>query len=91
MTTVQQKAYLLTEQQRDALLNYLLDRPYREVAAGVEFLKNAPSTILNIEVPEPQGSTPTQGEPQSNGNTQQEVEVQVAPSSQEEFAVLSPV
>ncbi len=52
MAQVKQKVYLITEQQRDGLLNYLLNRPYKEVAAGVEFLNNAPTSIVNIEVPD---------------------------------------
>ena len=41
MTVSQQKVYLITDTQRDALLSYLQERPYKEVAAGVEFLLNA--------------------------------------------------
>ncbi len=52
MATVEQKVYLITEEQRDGLMNYLMNRPYREVANGVQFLTNAPSTILNVELPE---------------------------------------
>ncbi|GAA6621972.1 hypothetical protein [Scytonema sp. NUACC26] len=52
MAKVQQKVYFLTEQQRDSLLNYLQNRPYREVAGGVQFLTNAPTAILNMDVPE---------------------------------------
>lgn len=48
MTTSQQKVYLITEPQRDALLNYLQERPYKEVASGIEFLLNATSAVLNV-------------------------------------------
>ena len=47
MTTSQQKVYLITEPQRDALLSYLQERPYKEVAAGIEFLLNATTATLN--------------------------------------------
>ena len=49
MTVPQQKVYLLTEVQRDALLSYLQERPYKEVAAGVEFLLNATTAMLNVQ------------------------------------------
>ena len=48
MTTSQQKVYLITEPQRDALLSYLQERPYKEVAAGIEFLLNATTATLNV-------------------------------------------
>jgi len=47
MTASQQKVYLITEPQRDALLSYLQERPYKEVAAGIEFLLNATTAMLN--------------------------------------------
>jgi len=47
MTVSQQKVYLLTETQRDALLSYLQERPYKEVAAGIEFLLNATTAMLS--------------------------------------------
>lgn len=34
--------YLLSKEQRDVLLEYLMGRPYREVASGIEFLLNLP-------------------------------------------------
>jgi hypothetical protein len=52
MATIKRSVYLVSEQQRNALLNYLQDRPYREVAAGIEFLLNAPTANLNVDVPE---------------------------------------
>jgi hypothetical protein len=52
MATVQRPVYLISEQQRTALLGYLQDRPYREVAAGIQFLLNAPTANLNVDVPE---------------------------------------
>ncbi|MBD2449691.1 hypothetical protein H6G76_21475 [Nostoc sp. FACHB-152] len=78
MPEVKQRVYLLTEQQRDALLNYLLNRPYREVAPGIEFLNKAPSTILNIEIPEEQARhLPTEQESKSPANTQEKVEIRI--------------
>jgi hypothetical protein len=47
MTVSQQKVYLITEAQRDALLSYLQERPYKEVAAGIEFLLNATTAMLS--------------------------------------------
>jgi hypothetical protein len=35
-----------------ALLGYLQNRPYREVAAGIQFLVNAPTAAVNVELPE---------------------------------------
>lgn len=90
MTQVQQKVYLLTEQQRDALLNYLLNRPYREVAAGVEFLNNAPTTMLNIDLPDEQAESmlaEQEFKAQINGQKEGKIEVVNAPT--EELAVLS--
>jgi hypothetical protein len=58
MTTSQQKVYLITESQQEALLNYLQNRPYKEVAAGIQFLINAPTAVLNIrtqDLEEPMG------------------------------------
>ncbi len=34
--------YLLTEEQRNTLLAYFYQRPYGEVAKGVDMLKNLP-------------------------------------------------
>lgn len=62
MTQVKQTVYLLSEQQRNALLNYLQDRPFREVAAGIQFLMNAPTAALNVEVPEDQMANLSAGE-----------------------------
>lgn len=90
MTQVQQKVYLLTEQQRDALLNYLLNRPYREVAAGVEFLNNAPTTMLNIEIPDEQLAKSPEQKPTTQTNLQ-EVEIPLATVPQEEYSFLTPV
>lgn len=52
MTTLKRSVYLLSEQQRNALLNYLQNRPYREVAAGIQLLMNAPTAQVDVEIPE---------------------------------------
>lgn len=81
MAKVKQKVYLISEQQRNALLNYLLSRPYREVAGGVEFLKDAPTTMLNIEVPDDKLESfmsKSESEPENN------IQVEVIPSSTEQ-------
>ena len=95
MSKVKQKVYLMTEQQRDALLNYLLNQPYREVAGGVQFLTNAPSTVLNLDVPE-EGNANVSAEKstksEADNNQEQNADfatIQSAP--EEELAVLSPV
>ena len=88
MAKVQQKVYLLSEQQREALLNYLSSRPYREVAGGVQFLTNAPTTVLNLEVPEESIVMPEQQE-YSMGE-EQESQLEMAPSAPEQYAVFNP-
>lgn len=88
MAKVKQKVYLVSEQQRDALLNYLLNRPYREVAGGVQFLTNAPTTVLNLEVPEEESiGMPEQ---ESSASEEQESKLEMAPSAPEQYAVFSP-
>jgi hypothetical protein len=52
MAKVKQTVYLITEQQRDAIIGYLQNRPYREVASGIQFLMNAPTAVLNVDMPE---------------------------------------
>lgn len=91
MAKVKQKVYLMTEQQRDALLNYLLNQPYREVAGGVQFLTNAPTTVLNLEVPE-EGDANVSAEKEAEATQEQEMKFATIPSApEEEFAVLNPV
>jgi secreted PhoX family phosphatase len=86
MATVKQKVYLITEQQREGLLNYLLNRPYREVAAGVQFLTDAPTTILNVELPEE--SATLNGEEASQSAPEQEPKLlEIVPSSSEELVL----
>jgi hypothetical protein len=63
MTTTKRTVYLISEQQRNALLNYLQDRPYREVAMGIQLLLNAPTAKVDVELPddpveESNGETP---------------------------------
>ncbi|MDZ7965042.1 MAG: hypothetical protein RM368_08700 [Nostoc sp. DedSLP03] len=89
MAQVQQKVYLITEQQRDALLNYLLNRPYREVANGVQFLNNAPTTIVNIEVPdEEMNNISNEHKSQNQSSNNMDIPIQTATSS-EELAIFS--
>ena len=78
MPQIQKQVYLITQEQRDALLNYLLNRPYREVAAGVEFLKNAPNTMVNLQVPDDQLES-------ISGETQ--AESQIKPQGEEPIAI----
>ena len=52
MATLKRSVYLLSEQQRNALLSYLQNRPYREVAAGIQMLMNAPTAQVDVEMPE---------------------------------------
>jgi hypothetical protein len=40
-----QKQYLISHETRDALLSYLFNRPYAEVARGVEMLNALPEFI----------------------------------------------
>lgn len=89
MAQVQQKVYLVTEQQRDALLNYLLNRPYREVANGVQFLNNAPTTILNLEVPDEQLASMAAEQESKSPRNIEEVKVEVVNAPTEELAVFS--
>jgi len=88
MAKVKQKVYIVTEQQRDALLNYLLNRPYREVASGVQFLTNAPTTVLNVDVPEEE-STSLSAEQPSKTDNEQESKLEIVPSYTEELALFS--
>ncbi|RUT07773.1 hypothetical protein DSM106972_020330 [Dulcicalothrix desertica PCC 7102] len=83
MATVEQRVYLLTEEQRDGLMNYLMNRPYREVANGVQFLTSAPSTILNVEVAEESPSL------DAKSDADQEFKPETAPFSTDETPVLS--
>ena len=92
MPQIQKKVYLITQEQRDALLNYLLNRPYREVATGVEFLNNAPTTMVNLQVTNEQlESMP--GAPQLEPQTkpQEEEEIQIANAPTEESGVFDAV
>ncbi|MEA5621322.1 hypothetical protein VB711_26320 [Cronbergia sp. UHCC 0137] len=54
MSKVKQTVYLITERQRDGLIGYLQNCPYREVAGAIQFLTSAPSAVLNVDVPEEQ-------------------------------------
>ena len=90
MAQIQKKVYLITQEQRDALLNYLLNRPYREVAAGVEFLKNAPNTMISLQVPDEQlESISGETQPESQTKAQQEGEIQIANAPTEDNGVFN--
>ncbi len=65
MSKVERTVYLISEQQREALLGYLQNRPYREVAAGVQFLVNAPTASVNVDIPDEELSTLAGGEASS--------------------------
>jgi hypothetical protein len=69
MTTTKRTVYLISEQQRNALLNYLQDRPYREVTAGIQLLLNAPTAKIDVEVPEMQSNEDKAGDvPEEEAN-----------------------
>jgi hypothetical protein len=59
MSKVERTVYLISEQQREALLSYLQNRPYREVAAGIQFLINAPTASVNVDLPDEQSMAAT--------------------------------
>lgn len=56
----EQKVYLITEDQRNALLAYLQERPYKEVAAGIEFLFNATPATMTTPDAEPAAEAPAE-------------------------------
>jgi hypothetical protein len=76
MTIVKQKVYLISEKQREALLNYLLDRPYREVAIAVQILAKAPSTNVDIDVPEEELEKLEKGLIPDNSSNSQDKDIQ---------------
>ncbi|MBE9258543.1 MULTISPECIES: hypothetical protein [Dolichospermum] len=57
MSNVKQTVYLITDRQRDGLIGYLQNCPYKEVAGAIQFLTSAPSAVLNVDVPEDQSAT----------------------------------
>lgn len=90
MTMVKQTVHLITEQQREGLLKYLLNRPYREVAGAVEVLAKAPKTEINLEVPDEQSEDiVAQDESKVNTDTPEEANLEVVNSSTEELSVFS--
>jgi hypothetical protein len=76
MTTSQQKVYLITESQQEALLNYLQNRPYKEVAVGIQFLLNAPTAVLNIRNSDLEES-PTETKPEDETITELTPEISI--------------
>lgn len=45
----EQKVFFILEVQRNSLIGYLQERPYKEVARGIEFLTNAPTALLQVQ------------------------------------------
>jgi hypothetical protein len=43
---------LISMQQRTALIEYLAKQPYEDVATGIEFLRNAPTVNVTLNVSE---------------------------------------
>jgi len=41
---------LISMQQRTALIEYLAKQPYEDVASGIEFLRDAPSVNVTLNV-----------------------------------------
>ncbi|NBQ98394.1 MAG: hypothetical protein EBT26_09950 [Microbacteriaceae bacterium] len=41
---------LISMQQRTALIEYLAKQPYEDVASGIEFLRNAPSVNVTLNL-----------------------------------------
>ena len=92
MPQIQKKVYLITQEQRDALLNYLLNRPYREVATGVDFLNNAPTTVVNLEVTNEQLGSMTGGtQTESQTKVEEEKEIQIPNAPTEKLGVFNAV
>ncbi|NJN09542.1 MAG: hypothetical protein HC815_16785 [Richelia sp. RM1_1_1] len=76
--------------QREGLLKYLLNRPYREVAGAVEVLAKAPKTEINLEVPDEQSENiVAQDESEANTDTPKGTKSEVVTSSTEELSVFS--
>ena len=48
---------LITQVQRNALIEYLSKQPYQEVAAGINFLRDAPLVNVNLVLDDKQNST----------------------------------
>jgi hypothetical protein len=59
MNKVKQTVFLITDRQRDGLIGYLQNRPYGEVAGAIQFLTNAPSAVLNVDVPDEESESPS--------------------------------
>jgi len=48
---------LITQVQRNALIEYLSKQPYQEVAAGINFLRDAPLVNANLVLDDKQDAT----------------------------------
>lgn len=68
MATIKRPVYLISEQQRHALLSYLKERPYREVASGIQFLLNAPTAKVDVELPEDASASMAESEETDSEN-----------------------
>jgi hypothetical protein len=50
---------LISMQQRTALIEYLAKQPYEDVASGIEFLRDAPSVNVTLNVSDNAGIAST--------------------------------
>ena len=48
---------LITQVQRNALIEYLSKQPYQDVAAGINFLRDAPLVNVNLVLDDKQDAT----------------------------------
>jgi len=48
---------LITQVQRNALIEYLSKQPYQEIAAGINFLRDAPLVNVNLVLDDKQDAT----------------------------------
>lgn len=48
---MEEETFIITKTIRDAILGYLMSKPYAEVAKGVEMLQKLPPAPLPVVVP----------------------------------------
>jgi len=53
---------LISQEQRNALLEYLAKQPYQDVAGGIDFLRNAPTVNVNLVGAPADAATATAGQ-----------------------------
>lgn len=53
---------LISQEQRNALLEYLAKQPYQDVAGGIDFLRNAPMVNVNLVGAPADAATATAGQ-----------------------------